>query len=186
MRIFIALLVVVMATSAMAQDENTLGLFFSDTEFTPETANIENTFAPIDMYLVLLNPTVASIGGYEVGIVHDAPSLFFLTVAGPNGWTNFGDSQNHLAGYQTPLPAGPPGVVLCTLTLLYPGADTVCFNLVPATPASIPDYPAIADGSNPDNLLPCNIFNYPDCTATINGAVANEGASYSEIKGLFR
>lgn len=186
MRIVLALFIALLAVGATAQETETLGLFFSDTEFTPEYTNWDNTFAPFNMYLVLLGCTVDYIGAYEVGLEFSDPSVFVLATTGPNGWTNFGSPLNHLVGFQTPIPCDPDGVILCTFNLLYSGTDVVCINLIPAVPSSLGDVPAIADGENPDILMPCQIYNAPGCTATINDVVAAEGQSLTHIKGLFR
>jgi hypothetical protein len=184
-------LVVMVAGGAIAQDENMMGMFFSDTEFTDATTSWTNTFAPFNAYIVLLNATVETVGGYEVGIGIPG-TVFLLSVTGPNGWTNFGGNTNHLCGYQTPLPRGEVGTVLSTVQMLYTGTDIVGILFGPATPATIPGVPVIADGANPDLVFACQLTAdangpNPALVATINGPgiVATEEHTLSGVKALF-
>ena len=184
-------LVVMVAGSAVAQDDNMMGMFFSDTVFTDETTNHTNLFAPFNGYIVLLNATVETVGGYEVGIGIPA-TVFLLGVTGENGWTNFGGNTNHLCGYQVPLPAMPEGTVLATINMLYTGTDIIGIEFGPAEPATIPGVPVIADGANPDDVYACQLTadangEFPNLVATINGGgiVATENHTLSDVKALF-
>jgi hypothetical protein len=199
------MLVALMAGGVFAQDnDNTVGLFFSDDiaaivaaddpsnpddeAFHPAT-NFDNDFAAFNGYLVLLYPTVESVAAYELGLSFAPEEPFILNVSGPNGWTNFGNSTNHLCGYQTPLPAGPDGgMVLSTLNMLYTGTASVEISITPSDPESIPGVPAIADGNDPTILLPMQLVNNNfGYQATINGegTVATESHSWSNVKSLF-
>jgi len=73
----IALLLLVPLAAAQAQYEgpNLLGLFFSDTEFSEETTRYSPAPTPLNAYVVLLNPEVDSVWGYEVGISISDPIL---------------------------------------------------------------------------------------------------------------
>ncbi len=178
-----------LAGTAFAQfpGDNLMGVFFSDTEFTQETTNIDSGAVPFNAYLVLVNATVGTVGGYECAIDFANPSIFVLSVSGPNGWTNFGDNTNHLCGYQVPLPSEQPGTVLATLQLLYSVTDPVEISLGPATPPSIPGDMAIANGANPDELIACPCLTADCVVATIwgDGVVATEDQTWSSVKSLF-
>jgi hypothetical protein len=180
-------LVVMVAGGALAQttEDNMMGMFFAE-PFVSETTNHVNTFAPFPGYVVLLNPTVESVGGYEVGISMPA-TVFVLGVTGPNGWTNFGSATNHLAGYQVPLPVAEGGTVLSTLNMLYTGTDIIYIGFGEATPPSIPGVPVIANGANPDDLIACNLTSDGGFVATINGpgVIATEDYSLTGVKALF-
>lgn len=181
-------IVVFGAVNASAQplpDQNVLGFFFSDTEFTEETTNWVNTFTPFSGYIVLLDGTVDSIGGYEVGLEFDTELLFLLSLIGPPGMINVGDIVNLICAFPTPIPVDPFGVVLSELVMLYLDDAPVCIMLVPVNTPSIPGYPGILDGADYATVLPCNVFNAPDCTATINAPVAAERRSLTHIKALF-
>ncbi len=180
-------LVVMVAGGALAQtsEDNMMGMFFAE-PFVSENTNFVNAFAPFNAFIVLLNPAIESIGGYEVGI--DIPAtVFVLGVIGENGWTNFGDNLNHLCGYQTPLPVAPGGTVLSTLNMLYTGTDIIYVAYGEATPPSIPGVPVIANGANPDELIACNLTSDGGFVATINGpgVVATEDHSLTSVKALF-
>jgi len=184
-------LVALMAGSALAQAPE-IGMFFSDTEFTQETANIASPAGPFNGYVVLLGSDLSILGGYEVGIAEDSGgTLFALSVTGPNGWTNFGSNFNHLVGFQTPLPVVPEGVVLSTVQMLYSGTDVVTFTMGASNPNSIDDHdgPVIADGSDPNNLVACwTTGGAPTApVASVNGqVVAVEAETLTGVKALFQ
>jgi hypothetical protein len=189
-------LVVLMAGSAFAQLDNSMGLFFSDSEFIEENTNLDTAGAPFDVHIVLLEATVFSVGGYEVSVELSDAGVFILAVDGPNGWTNFGDNTNHLVGFQTPVPSDSGAALLCTLNMLYSGDATVDMFMGPSDPSSVDGAgPAIADGANPDLLYICNYTSGPDfdgLVATLNGegidfpgGVATENQSWSNVKALF-
>jgi hypothetical protein len=183
-------LVAVMASVALAQssEENMMGLFFSDTEFTDETTNHINTFAPFNGYVVLLNPTVETVGGYELGISFTDPAPFVLSVTGPNDWTNFGSPTNHIVGYQVPVPVEGDGVVLATVNMLQTSAALTEISFGPSTPSSFNgEGPGIADGENTDLLYLAPLTTPDGVVATVDGdgVTATEGRSLSSVKALF-
>ncbi|HOX24169.1 MAG TPA: hypothetical protein PLL30_00265 [Candidatus Krumholzibacteria bacterium] len=183
-------LMAVMAGGALA-DAPELGMFFSATAFDQEHTNFNPAGAPFNAFIVFFPMgNVELVGGYEVGITVPA-SLFVLGASGPNGWTNFGSSVNHLAGYGFPLPAPEEGVVLCTLQVLYGAANPAVIEYGPANPQSVPghDGPVIANGANPDDLISCWLV-----TGEINGVVATifgggviavENHTWTGVKSLF-
>jgi len=179
------------AVQAEWAEDNLMGLFFSDTEFTSLNTMFETEPVPFESYIVAINPEVSSISGYEVSINIPDPAVFLLSVSGPNGWTNFGDSVNHLAGFGTPVPVTSNTAVLSTIRLLYAGHDEIYISFGAATPPSIPDHdgPVIANGANPDILIPCmtTYFGTPSgFVAVLNPQVAVETTSLSRVKSLFR
>lgn len=191
-------LVVLLAGAAVAQGDNAMGMFFSDSDFSNATTNVDlNSGLQATGYIVLLNPSVASVGGYEVGItVSDPAALIALSVEGPNGWTNFGDNFNHLAGYGVPVEVTGSAVILASINFLYIGTASVDITYGPASPSSVNDLgPAIANGENPDELLVCEYSTCPEfegLVATVNGAgvelcdvVATETQSWTNVKALF-
>ncbi len=185
-------LVSLMACGAFAQDfsgSNMMGMFFSNTDFSEANTNHVNAFAPFNGYIVLLNCTVESVGGYEVSVAISDPGVFVLLASGPNGWTNFGSATNHLCGYMVPLPCDAGGnAVLGTLQMLYTGVNTVNIDFGPASPSSFNNEgPGIAQGSNPDNLILCGYTTPTGLVATINGGgvVATENHSLTSVKALF-
>jgi len=188
-------LVALMAGGVTAQWEgdNLVGMFFSGDEFSSSTMCIQTPGAPFNAFIVTLNPEMESVSGYEVGISISDPSVFVLSVTGPNGWTNFGDNTNHLAGYGTPLPVENNAAVLSIMQLLYAGSDEVEIMFGPADPPSIPEHdgPVLADGANPDILVPCAYTTDPSLAgnvAWLNGIcdpTPVESQSFSSVKAIF-
>jgi hypothetical protein len=181
-------LVVMVAGGALAQtsEDNMMGMFFA-APYVDENTNIDTGAAPFNGYVVLLNPTVETVGGYEVGIAVSSPAVFVLGVTGPNGWTNFGSNLNHLVGYQQPLPVADGGTVFSTMQMLYTGTDLVTISYGEADPPSIPGGPVIANGANPEDLIACNLVTDIGYVATLNGdgVVATEEHTLSSVKALF-
>jgi hypothetical protein len=189
-------LVAVIAGGASATEfyeGGVLGLYFSDTDFTPLETNYITSSAPFNAYIVLLQSPTSTIGAYEVGITISDPTVFVLSATGPNGWTNFGSNTNHLCGYQVALPVDAnDSVVLGTLQMLYVGADVVTIDFGPANPSSFDDVfnPAgggIADGATPDNLYHCALStgDVVGTVATLNLVVAAESRTLTGVKALF-
>jgi hypothetical protein len=193
--LMIASLVLLVSVPAFAQLENSIGIFFSDMEFTAENTNFDPVVAvPFDAWIVLLNPTVDTVGAYEASFTVD-PSLLAVGVGGPNGWTNFGTPPfNHLVGYQVPVPAFGEDVVLGFFGFLYLVGTPSEIYMGPSEPSSVGGAgPAITDGANPEILLVCNYTSGPDfggLVATLYGTgidfpVPVESRSLSGVKALF-
>ena len=200
-KLLVLALLALMVSGAFAQgDTNSMGVFFTndieaivaaDDAANPEGEAVSPyTNAPIGQfvaYIVLLYPSVESVGGYEIGLTFSAPSIFVSAVEGPNGWLNVGGTPtNHAVGYGIPLPVNGDGVVLCTLTggAYAPGTLTGHDS----TPSSIPGgLPVIADGTNPDILIQCDLTGADGVLATFagEGVVPAAEMSFSNVKALF-
>ena len=194
-------LVVLMAGSAFAQLDNSMGIFFVDSDYhVPENAQANTNFdtgaAPFNGYICMVGTTMFSIAAYEVGIEITDPGVFLLSVDGPNGWTNFGDNTNHLVGFMTPVPCQAGYCVLSTIQFLYSGAETVEMLMGPSDPSSVEGAgPALADGANVDIVYVCNYTSGEELgglVATLNGGgiqfpdvIATETQSLSSVKALF-
>lgn len=203
-------LVVLMAGSAFAQLDNSIGIFFVDEGFENPDNAAENTnfdptiFSPYNAYVCLVGATMFSVGAYEVGIeISDDSNILISAVGGPNGWTNFGQNLNHLAGYMTPVPCSAGYAVLSTITLVYTSdsapAEPISFYMGPAFPSSVDEEgPAIADGANVDIVYVLNYTSGPSGVGvlgevatlfgdgiTFPGGVATEAHSLSSVKALF-
>ena len=171
---------------AFAQDDNTLGMFFNDSDFSDEARNHDTSSAAFNAYVVLLAPTMSSVGGYEVGISISESSVFVLGATGPNGWVNFGGHLNHLVGYGYPLPVSGGGTVLSTLEMMYRGDQHVQIVFGASDPASMPGAPVIADGDNPRILIRCNVLGIDGNVASLNAPERTVGETdWSSVKSLF-
>ncbi len=180
-------LVLVLAGGVMAQDN--FGMYrMVDGEYANYVMIDELTpGASLDLYITLHDPSIFSVGGFEVGI--DMPDFAFVTDADLRDGINFGGAfTNLLVGYTAPIPAQEDVIVLATLvTTVGEPAPGVC-TMHGANPPSIPghDGPVIANGANPDELIPCG---YVDGTADVflfSEVVAVETATYSGVKALFQ
>jgi len=133
-----------------------------------------------------MDPSSATIGGYECGIGFMGGDPFVLAVSGPNGWTNFGDNTNHLCGYQTPIPALPV-TVLSTLNCLVPAAPfDALVTMGPSVPSSFNDEgPGYADGVNADILVLCDVPADGVVGRITTEVVATEAHTLTDVKALF-
>ncbi|MBD3221577.1 hypothetical protein GF314_10070 [bacterium] len=197
MRHLLPVVLVVVALSAQAQQYGdyggTMGVYFSDTEFTDETANLTTPPIFFEAYIVLTDAQIANVGAYELEITLSAPDALILQVHGPNGWLNFGDLEDHMAGYADPVLVDADGAaVLCTLECFYPGTDQVDVIMGGSSLESIPgwDGPVILEVPNFEILLVCHLSSgavgHDDAVAWLNReVVAAESASWSQVKSLF-
>ena len=185
-RLLIIALALVIAGGAMAED--TFGLWrMVDGEYVNYIPAEEVTL-PFDLFVTIHSPTSFSIGGYEVGITINDPTLLVLAASGPNGWTNFGDNLNHLVGFQTPLIVQDEIGVLCTMQMLGTTIPAEASHIVfgPSVPSSFDhDGPGYADGVNPDVLVPCGYVNGSPDVFLYGGVVGVEAQTLSGVKALF-
>lgn len=173
------------AGNALAQ-EDALGLYFSNTEFTSETASA--TVVPgfvMLAYVVLTNPTGSAVDGYEVGITCTAAdfgipliNLFFDSNAGTN--------TNQIISFTTPKPVIAGGTVLMTIFLNTESTDLETIAFGASWPSSLPgDRPVVDYGS--EGLVACGQPFGSATVAWLNGlAVGTEASSWGELKALFR
>lgn len=173
------------AGTLLAQDD-ALGLYFSDSTFSAETAS--TTVTPGFMmagYIVLTNPTGVLIDGYEVGITCTAgdfaiplTSLFFDL--------NAGTTANQIVTFLSPKPVVAGGTVLSTIffTTNSLALETIAFGA--SSPSSLPgDLPVIDYGAG--GLVACGRPFGTPVVAWLNGqAVATEGSSWGAVKATFR
>lgn len=191
-------LMLLMAGSACAQFDNSIGIFFVDSGFDdPNDARANTNFdpagAPFNAHICVVATTVFSVAAYEVGIEISDPKLWILSVTGPNGWTNFGSDTNHLVGYMTPVPSSYGYAVLATMQLLYEGTEAVNLFMGPATPSSVQGVgPAIVNGADVEDVYVCNYTGWTNLVATLNGdgiefqsTAATEARSLSSVRALF-
>jgi hypothetical protein len=195
-QLILALLISAIANSVLALEDGdyggTMGIYFSETEFTVETMNLTTPPSVFYAYIVLTDAQVINVLAYEVGITLSSPDALILGASGPMGWVNFGTAYDHLVGYNDPLPVNEDGtIVLSRLTGVYDGTDQVDFLMGASSLESVPgwDGPVILDPDN-DVLLVCHLSSgatgYQDAVAWLNrDVVAVETATWSAIKELF-
>jgi len=165
-------------------DDNALGLYFSDTEFTQETATaeIEPDFL-LASYVVLTGATGSTVAGYEVVISCTAPD-FSIPVTSLFWGENAGTSTNQIVHFATPVPVVAGGTVLSTALVgtASTGYEEISFG--PADPSSLPGTPVVDFGGG--DLQPCSYPFGTPVVAWLNAdPVATEARSYSGVKRLF-
>jgi hypothetical protein len=189
-KLVVLLAVCLMATSAFAQidpDPNSLGFYF-DTAAT-ETGFAPTLFVPFDAYLVLANPTYATVSGVECTMdVLGNPAIALNSVVYPNGGLSVYLPPNIYAGWADPLPTTPITIMATFNYTAYSPAVAEVFLSASATP-SIPSdgFPVlIAD----EELQPCAISS-GDITMPVarffgEPVVSEEVQSFGSVKSLFR
>ena len=172
------------ATPAAAQDD-ALGLYFSDTSFTPETAAATVTpgFA-LAAYVVLTSATGTAVHGYEVGIACTAAD-FGIPVTSLFFGDNAGTPTNQIVTFGAPKPVAPGGMVLCTVFLTTGSTGYEVISFGPSVPASRPGgVPTVDYGAGP---TACSYpFGGPG-VAWLNGQpVPARPAAWSRLQALYR
>lgn len=177
----IAAAVLVIAGLAAA-DDNAIGLYFSDSEFTIATASANFEDFALLGYVVLTEATGDVVTGYEVGISCSEPGFTFLPTL---FWgENAGTDLNHLVTFFEPRVVSPGGTVLSDAFVGYSGVVPAEVMFGQADPSSLPDTPvAFFDGVATACSYP---FGTPVVAWLNSEPVANEGHSWSRVKGLFR
>ena len=176
------LLIALLAVPALAVDE--MGISNSMTEH--DNYIFVEAGTPFDFYIALLDPSSASIGGYECGLSFVGGEPFILGVTGPSGWVNFGGPLNHLVGYGVPLPSAP-FMTLCTINTLVPAAP---FNALvvmgPSEPSSFDGMgPGYSDGADPNILVLCSVPLDGVVGVMTTEVVATQASTLSGVKSLF-
>lgn len=187
--LLLSLLVASSAFAVMDEDPNTLGMYFD----MNANSNCVQGIAPynsVDMYVILTNPEMPSVGGFEFGYTVDGNVIVLTTVFSGQA-LDVGGPGNHIVGLGAPLMTSE-ATVLATMSLLY--SDTtmapVYFSLHGTEPSSIdPALPTLLFGQG--ELMTLGTSTLPGTfNATINGVcedvVATEETSLDALKSLYR
>ena len=84
-KLLVLALVALMASGALAQEENEFGLW-TDGEGGYANFKMIEQYAPFNLYITLHNASVASVGGYEVGWTMPALTIQNLDMADLSAW----------------------------------------------------------------------------------------------------
>ena len=187
-KLLVLALVALMASGALAQEENEFGLW-TDGEGGYANFKMIEQYAPFNLYITLHNASVTSVGGYEVGWTMPALTIQNLDIYGGN---NFGGATNHLAGSPPPQPVDGEIFICATIGVisLTPPGELFESMMMAADPPSIPGHngPVISNGANPDDLIPCGFITGQAHVFTFNaesGPTAVENHSWTGVKALF-
>lgn len=184
----------VLAGGAMAQvdpDPDGIGLYL-DAQGTEYCAEFMG--GPITFYLLITNPTVNGVAGWECHVDYVIPPGCFET-----GWTLTGDAINvstapdFVVGLGTPLPYST-AITVATFGILVFCPDCTEFNIRAADLPSIPGFPAYVDPDDIGHILPLyksTGFANPDSpVAQLNcvdcTVLAGEEATWGKMKALYR
>lgn len=184
-RLIMGLIAIILMAGATAQaGDNALGFYFSNTEFTRESASGVSTPGFNQLaYIVLTNATGTTVSGYEVSIAATAPD--FAIVLTDHPFENAGTNMNHLVTFSTPLPVDPNGTVL---TMCIFGMDSMEYTEIsfgPSDPSSLPDTPTVT--FTDAGLVPATFPFESSVVAWLNeDPVASEAQSWSGVKALFQ
>ncbi len=180
----IAGVVLLVAGAGLAQD-NALGLYFSDTEFTAETAQatIEPDFT-LAAYVVLTGATGSAVSGYEVNITCTAED-FAVPLTNLVFGENSGTNTNQLVQFFEPVPVAEGGTVLSFLVLATSSTEYEEISFGPADPSSLPDGVPVVDFGGGD-LQPCSYpFGSPVVARLNVDTVPVAARSWSQVRTLF-
>jgi len=173
------------AATALAGDD-ALGFYFSDSDFTRDSASIVTSpdFAQTG-YVVLTNATGSVINGYEVMITATSPDFSIVTTG--LGWgENSGTNTNQIVDFLVPVPVDPGGTVLTMCIFSQSVTEFVEISFGASEPSSLPDgVPTVTFADL--GVLPCSYPFEGAVVAWLNeDPVSVTGRSLSRVKGLFR
>lgn len=201
-KLVVLLMVSLMATSAFAvvdPDPNMIGVYFdmnADSISTPATMNV-----PFFAYVMLTNPTYAEISGFEAAYSVQVPlgfeSLFFRLNEDLQGGLNVAvgntaTAGEYIVGWPAPRPTSPATVLVSwQLMLLSTFSADIFLGPTTAPSGDNPNLPALEVGGSIVNLgtstgdpaIPVAVIN-PAGPGDV--PVAEEGASFGDVKALFR
>jgi hypothetical protein len=138
-------LVAVPHTSA----DDQVGIFFD--QAAEENCIQATQTLTLDAYLLLLEPTSASVYGWECALEIDNAFMLEINFAGQA--VNGGTGSNYIVGLINPLPASR-AVQLARLSIMVMADSRAGFHIFPTSTPSLPGTPAYADGSDPSILVP--------------------------------
>ncbi len=193
MRIPILILISILLITAAPclasySDDDVLGFYFDE---GAESNCLETApYVTVPMHLVLTNPAMGTIGGYEFGYsVTGNYMVSGISFKGTSPMDLGGHQGNHIVGLASPItPSG--ATVLATLSVFVMDNKQIKFDLHGAAPASIPDHPELPVLLVDDDILKNPVLSSPlgHPNARINGqcnAEAEDG-SWDSVKSLYQ
>lgn len=191
-KLVVLLMVSLIASSAFAvvdPDPDMVGMYFDPMADT--YCFTAAPYATVIAYMILTNPTMDAIGGFELGYHFTGAAMVLSTTFTNPQALNVGGPDNMIVGFGSPQVCSE-ATVLATLSVLY--MDTtmgpVYFYLTGTEPSSIdPTLPTLL--MTDDSLVTAGLSTLPGTAgATINGIcgdiVDTEDASWDGVKSLYR
>ena len=182
------------ATSAFAivdPDDNSMGMYW---DLSADTVCMEYLPGPTNLYIILTNPTMDSIGGYECAydmapVGGGAPYILSATQSVVNHLDVAPGFQNFIVGFGGPLTC-TEATLLVTLSVgNFAGASACDFFLRNADPSSIDGnmYPIVLNADNSYTVVgPSGGDGVTAAFGVTCGVVDTEEVSFDSVKSLFR
>ena len=177
------------ATSAFAvvdPDDNMMGMYW---DLDADMPCMVPVAAPVPLYIILTNPTMDAIGGFECGFTMDAavaPFILAAEFANPQALDVASGFQNFIVGFGAPTTC-TEATLLVTLNVGNFAGVPVDFYLHQASPSSIPGIlPVLLLEDN--SLMQVSTPNPGGITAqqTVDCVVATDNVSWDSVKSLYR
>ncbi len=183
-------LITLVSTSTFAVADNgpdIMGLYW---DLEADMYCIPPVAAPVDLYIILSNPTMDAIGGFECGFTMYsavAPYILSAIFANPQALDVASGFQNFIVGFGAPTTC-TEATLLVTLSVgNFAGVD-VDFYLHEATPASIEGIlPVIL--LTDDSLVTVGTNHIPGTVTaqqSIHCVMATDNVSWDGLKSLYR
>lgn len=183
--LLLASLVASTAFAGLDPDPDMMGLYFDTNGDVVCTAAA--FLAHVPAYILYTNPTIPSTRGFECAINKTAGNSS-LTWSFPLPSTNVGVGSSIIVGYSVPMPT-TAATLMATCDIFFLDFTPVDFFIGPSVPSSnsmglpmvmLEDFSLKTVGTS---VLdgPCAQINAPVCLP-----VANEDATFGEVKALFR
>jgi hypothetical protein len=156
----LSLLATTTGFAADHRDVAWLDVYYDEAFESDEPSHYLPSNVPIDLYIVLADPQVAAIGGFEFGwrITNVAEGMLITGVDLPPGAMNIGTTTNLIVGLAVPL-VTTEMTLLATVTVVFvvesPSQGYV--GLGPATPATLPGHAAYNNFHNPAEIRPIEL-----------------------------
>ena len=198
--ILLLCLIVSSASAGIDPDPNILGIYF-DTDAFSRCITIPPSVA-FFTYLILTNPTPASINAYEMGLEIEVPAgmegMFFQlannigngAVPGLDVGENGALGGDYIVGLASPIPSQPATILHSwqhMLLAVFPAYFILGASSVPSIPG---DYPVVQDADGSVLMQVGVVFGPGNYVAGVNDALlcefAVEEVSFGRIKSLYR
>lgn len=189
-KLVVLLMALLVASSAFAivdPDADMMGLYF-DMDADVVCVSDVGPYTPVEMYLVLTNPSFDAVYGYEAGFDVIGNGIVTAVVFDNPQALNVGSQTNQIVGFGAPSMTSPV-TLLATITVIYSGAgEGTLFTLHGTEPSSLdPAFPVVLlDGGE---LMSYGLSAADGFVAQINGdcaIVATDNVSFDGIKSLYR
>ncbi len=193
------ILSLILATPALALDDNVLGLYY-DAEASVDEIEVSPN-STHSLYLVLLNPVnenydgggirdVEYVSGFECAVEHPSADIL-LGVVFPAPTVNIGSVNSIVAGFATAVPVSSRGAaMLATFSVLTMGNSPEGYRLVPTSPSSLPNVMVYVDSGDPEvdkfvEMMPVS-GSYSRPVFTFGDYSVEQNVRWGEVKSLYR